>query len=97
MTVADDTDLETRVGQWVPTLFFMLGLYAEDQGAALALLEPGHPLFDAAPIDLTLAWLAVVDMVASIGDVGPDDITALLRQVGADMTQPPPTTESETP
>jgi len=93
MTATDDTDLETRVGQWVPTLLFMLGIYAEDQGAALALLESGNPLFDACPVDLTLAWLAVVDMIGSVGDVGPDQLRDLLRIVGTAVTQQPPTTE----
>lgn len=93
MNAAPAEDLETRVGQWVPTLLFMLGIYAEDQGAALGLLEPGNPLFDAAPVDLTLAWLAVVDMIGSIGDVSPDDLKALLVRVGDLMTQPPPTNE----
>lgn len=97
MTVAEPTDLETRVGLWVPTLLFLLGIYGEDQGAALGLLEPGNPVFDACPVDLTLAWLAVVDMIASVGDVSPDDLRELLRQVGDLMTQHPPTTEGNQP
>lgn len=97
MTTTEPTDLETRVGQWVPTLLFMLGIYGEDQGAALALLEPGNPVFDAAPVDLTLAWLAVVDMIASVGDVSPDDLGVLLRQVGDLMTQPPTTEGTQQP
>lgn len=98
MTAGPDVDLSTRIGEWVPTLLFLLTLYAVDQEAVYDLLVPGMPLFDAMPIDLIAAWLAVTDMVCSMGDVGPDQLQVLMVNVGAALTQGPPThNESETP
>lgn len=98
MTAAGDVDLTVRIGEWLPTLLFLLTIYAEDPDAVYGLLEPGMPLFDACPIDVTAAWLAVVDMVCSVGDVGPDQLAALLRSVGATLTEDPPTnTEGSNP
>ncbi|SRR6266704_1356185 len=98
MSNAADVDLSTRIGEWLPTLLFLLTMYAEDPEAVYDLLVPGMPLFDAMPVDLIAAWLAVVDMVCSVGDVGPDQLKALMVNVGAALVSDPPTpNESETP
>lgn len=81
-------DMFVRGAQWAPILLFHIGLYLQDPEAGWSVLAPGNPLFDTVPIDVLAGVFIVFDSLCSMGEITPDDVEGLMKELGSALVNP---------